>query len=373
MNNSNKWIKVLFVTVLLFQAAGIFAGGTDGLKVIRDPKPNMSEGRYIPLEEVGTVDEDLGNDNFIFSPFSFTSDRQKNVYVYDDLQKKIFQLDKDFKLLKSFGNKGFGPGEFSGGSGRNPVRLNIGADGHLYANDFRARKVIVFSPDGRYMNEYHYERNSNKVKRPIVDREGNLYIYTLSENRVTGFINQEKSPLVTMGPLQDIFSFLYARPAFLDNPQNRRYKYDLVSTALEMPMADMTPASRVIFFFPNSSTLYVLDKGKVIHRSELWPKDALEYHKKNLPAVMKQSKDVVRNMFINLFADDESETFYLQLGRNEDKGINALYKFDLKGKLLSVFYIKYGPSSAFTLFRLRHNGGFLAIKDDKINKYKEKT
>lgn len=365
-------VKKVFTALLVATAlagAGLYA---QEVKVIKDPLPNMTEKRYIQLEETGTIDEDLGNDEFLFSPYSVTTDKDKNVYVYDNMQTRIFKLDKHLKLLKSFGGKGIGPGEFNGGASRNPVPLNIGADGLLYANNFRGFKVISFTTEGKFVKEYRYGKGNWKVRRPIMDTAGNLYIFTLDENDTVVIRNQHKQPFVTFGHVRDVFSFLVAKPGYLEHHRTRRHRHNLASTVVELSSLAMTPSGKVLVFFSTSSTLYVLDKGKIIHKCNLLPKDALEYYKESLPKEMKKSKDMIKTLFYNLFADDEEEAFYLQMGRNEKKGINALYKFDLKGKLLNVLYMPDNGTRAFTMFRAKHNGTYLAIKDEKITKYKEK-
>ncbi|HLP46859.1 MAG TPA: hypothetical protein VK469_12975 [Candidatus Kapabacteria bacterium] len=362
--NINK--KLLAVSFILL-GAGLFAAE---LKIIPNPEPNMTENRYIELVEIGTIGEELGNDQYLFSPFSITADKQKNLYIYDNLQAKIFKLDKDFKLITSFGKKGNGAGEFKGNS-RIPVYLKMGADGYLYANDLIGFNVISFTTDGKYVNEYRYGEK-RKVKQPIVDVKGNIHIFTINADDIIRFNNQQEKPLLTICTGAEAFSFLLAKPAYLENIKAADYRFNLISAMLELPLYVNTVSGKLLVYFPNSSALYVADQGRITYQTYLWPKDALENYKKLLPQEMRKSNKIIKTMFFELFPDNEEDAFYLQLGHNEEKNINALYRFDVKGKLSKVLYVKDNYPLEFTRFIFKYNDLYLAIKDEKIKKYKEK-
>jgi hypothetical protein len=87
--------------------------------------------------------------------------------------------------------------------------------------------------------------------------------------------------------------------------------------------------------------------------------------------LLKQNKESFRKLFNKLLVDEDNDTlFYLQLGRNKKRNINALYQFNLKGELLKIFYVRLKAPS-FTRFELKKNNLFYAIEDEKITIYKE--
>lgn len=341
------------------------------LKIIVNPQPNMTENGYIELIEIGTIEEKLGNDQYLFNPFSIAVDKQKNIYIYDNLQAKIFKLNEDFKLVTSFGKKGTGAGEFKIGYNI-PAYLKMGADGYLYANDMAGFNIIGFTTDGQFVKEYHYGKKKHRIKQPIIDAKGNIHILTIDSNDNILFNNQQEKPLLIIGNGPEVFSFLLAKPAFLENIEAEYYRFQLTSTILEMPIYNTVVSGKLLIYFPNSSALFVTDQNRIISKTYLWPKDALKNHKILLTEAMKKSKEVVKPMFSNLIPDTEEDAFYLQLGYNEEKNINALYRFEIKGKLSKVLYVRDNYPSEFTMFILKYNDLYLAVKNEKIKIYKEK-
>jgi hypothetical protein len=364
---------LLTVMFLAVQALTVTAGETAGVRVIKNPRPTTTEKQYVRLIESGSIDEDLGNGQFLFKPKSCTADKSGHLYVYDGLQAKVFRFDRDLKPVTSFGSEGRGPGEFSGTGKTQPVYIKIAADGNLYANDLKARKVLVFKPDGRYIKDIKYGM-MGALKKPLVDAAGNLHVLTVDDRHIIRLATPAKQTLFTLGAIKDTFFYLFHNTEVWQNiPQGRR-KYYLHATLLELNRADMTKDGKILLYFPTGSLLIVMKEGKILQRIKLWPKEALAFHEKNLPQVMKQGKGSFRDMFFNFFVDeDDPNLFYLQLGRNREKKINLLYQFHLNGKVLKVFFIPYNQGDRFTLFKFKHNGRFLAVREEKIIFFKEET
>jgi hypothetical protein len=77
-------------------------------------------------------------------------------------------------------------------------------------------------------------------------------------------------------------------------------------------------------------------------------------------------------MFSNLFVDEGNDhVFFLQFGRDEKKGINALYQFNDSGQLMKVLFVKFNEKSPRARFKLKKDDRFYAIERDKIAVYKE--
>lgn len=359
-----------FTAVLLLALAlNAVNGMAATIKIIDKPVPNMVESRFIALQPYASLDEDLGNDLILFYPRSFTADKDGNIYTYDSLQAKVFKFDKELKLITVFGAKGRGPGEFSGTGKTRPVKLNIGPDGNLYANDIMARKVLVFSPQGRFIRSLVYGLNRT-VKKPVLDNQGHLYLYTVNDHELIQLKTLDNSRILNIGTIEDTFQYLYYKPGLWEDTP--RHKYFLYATVLEMLAMDRTGDGKILLYYPTDSTLIIIDNGKIIKRVKLWPRDALAFHKHHLPEVLKVDKAASKNMFYNLFIDsDTPNLFYLQMGRDDIKKKNLLYQFDTNGTLKNVFYVPYKSRDPFTLFRLKVNGRFLAFRDEKIELYTE--
>lgn len=365
--------KLLSITIQVFMGLLLSTAAFGGdVRVIKEPVPNMVETRYLPLHQSGSIDEDLGDDRFLFSPKYFTADTQGYWYVYDDLQAKIFKFGKNLKVVTCFGSKGSGPGEFSGIGRTRPVYIKIGDDGHLYANDARAKKVLVFTTDGRFLKNYYYGP-AGMLKLPVADKQGNLHVLTLNGQDQLSYVTPDNRLLYSVGNLKDVSRFLCFEPAYVREGNQKQQRYFLRLAAMEMNLIDLTGDGRILSYSQGDSTLMVMKGGTVLKRVKLWPKHALAIHKKNLPEYMDRKKGAYKNMFYNLFTDaDDAGLFYLQLGKDEDKLMNCIYQFGLDGNLKKVFYIKYKEGDPFTLFRLKQNGRFLAVREEKIITYKEK-
>ncbi|MCP4214790.1 MAG: hypothetical protein GY765_09035 [bacterium] len=333
------------------------------IKEIKNPKANMIEKDYVELHETGVLSEDLGNDRFLFHPFSFAGGVDGHIYIYDILQAKILELDENQKLVRTLGRLGTGPGEFSGTGNMHPVQLKRGTDGRLYANDLKARKIVVFGTNGKHIKDIPYMEI--EVKKPIVDEANNIYFITADAKDIVRLENTGGTCDVAIGPMSDTTSYLYNIPPYLTNRKESKKLHR--DTVLQMIQLESTPGSEQLAYYPSSSTLYVIKDGKLVRKTDLLPKTALAAHKRKLEDLQARYKDAYRHMFFNFIVDrDEKDIFYLQFGRDEEKGTNTLYKFNTAGKLLKVLYFKYDKSSPFTLFRLKHNGRFLAVRDDKV-------
>ncbi len=62
---------------------------------------------------------------------------------------RIFKFSKDGKLLKTWGRRGTGPGEFD-----QPHALALDSKGRLYIGDRSNNRIEIFDQDGRYITEW---------------------------------------------------------------------------------------------------------------------------------------------------------------------------------------------------------------------------
>jgi hypothetical protein len=115
----------------------------------------------------------------------------------------------------------------------------------------------------------------------------------------------------------------------------------------------------------------VIKNKKVVKKIRIWPEEALASYKTEIIELLKQNQEAFKKLFPRLFVDEDNNTlFYLQLGINKKRNINALYQFNLKGELLKILYVRLNKPS-FSSFELKKNNLFYAIEDEKIIIYKE--
>jgi len=364
-------ITLVLLSVLLFLPE--FGLSESQFKIIKDPKPNLKEKNFIRLEKVGEINEDLGNKEYLFRPYSAAMDRENNLFVYDPLQAKIFKFDADFKFIKSYGSVGKGPGEFSGTGRMHTVDLNVGLDGRLYGYDHMARKVLVFDTDLKYIDQIKIKPDlSFSFRIPVVDKEGNLIYQEFREDKLVVF-NQKEKVLLTIMNKEKKKEYLFVEERIHDlrtnkvipPMTNRPFKYGAHEISMEI-----TQDAKLLVLFTNSGAFYVKDfKGmKAAPHFYIWPEQAI----KKVKADYENDEIGNRLLFRRIFVDrDQCEFFYLGFGGIEDIGRYCIYKMDINGTLVGVLYIPFSDKELYPRLLLKQNNLFVMREDEKIVFYKE--
>ena len=103
------------------------------------------------------------------------------VYVADEFNHRIAVFSQEGELVRTFGSKGGGKGEFD-----SPIGLATSLDGHhLYVSDQGNHRVQVFTLDGQYVREF----GTNQFKRPglAVTSDGSVLVADRDNNCVAVF------------------------------------------------------------------------------------------------------------------------------------------------------------------------------------------
>jgi DNA-binding beta-propeller fold protein YncE len=108
-----------------------------------------------------------------------------NLYM-TDLSQRVSEISPQGKVLRRWGRRGRGPGEFDfvPGDLSAPLDVNasiaVGPDGKVYVSDSGNARVEVFSADGRFIREFgRFGRGKADFLSPfdlVVDRSGNVYV-----------------------------------------------------------------------------------------------------------------------------------------------------------------------------------------------------
>ena len=119
MHNSFRFLRTIFAVLVI-----LFFGSTLAAELV--PMPNLVNPNIIEADD-------------------------SHIYITDDTKIHIYNR-KNFKLIKSFGKSGEGPGEFMGsiGSGRAPLDLDVAVDKLLVSS---MGKVTLYSKDGKFLQE----------------------------------------------------------------------------------------------------------------------------------------------------------------------------------------------------------------------------
>jgi hypothetical protein len=352
----NLLIASSLVTGLLLVFPWLLAGE---YKIIENPKANMVEKEYVKLVKIKEINEDLGKDEYLFKPALLTLDNTGNLYIYDLLQTKIYKLDSSLKFLKTISGKGQGPGEISPGSFGLHCYIKIGRDGKLYVNDAISQKIMTFNKDGDFLAELKIRevKFSKTFGGPVVDEAGGLYIPGVEKDEIALYDGNFKKR-VTIAAKDELLTYLFEAPPF-------HLPYIKDTCAL-----DITKDSVVLFYFQNSSVLYMFKKGKQLKNFSILPGEALENYREVRDSFSKSKKKSYIHMFPHLFVDDdEADRFYLSRGIDKKGNIYALYQFDLNGHLLKVFYIE-ADKGILPLFLAKKNYRFYVIEIDQDGEFR---
>jgi len=146
---------------LILSAAVMCASGACSLDETGKPDNTVSLQVYqnvLPpavdpyvIEKGAVFGRDQGDDTYLWinpSPHCVADDG--NLYVLDARQTKAYIMTPQGELLRTFGKKGQGPGEFS-------VLQDLTLfEGHLYTNDPFNRRVTVMDTEGKYLSSHTF-------------------------------------------------------------------------------------------------------------------------------------------------------------------------------------------------------------------------
>jgi hypothetical protein len=343
---------VLFCVMMCFLGITGFSAGVD---VIKNPKPTVTEKDMLTLEVYKTLNEELGDDQFLFSPGSLSV--RKFIFVYDRAQARIYKLDKELKLVTFFGRKGQGPAEFYGTGKYAPVFLKIGQDNNLYAHDYRPRRILGFSPDGKPIASVNHKKSY--LTNPIVDKNGSVLLAFLRNGKIV--IESAKGKIIGEFTVPgEYLNYLFAPP-----PSTQLKKPEIfIESAVK---CSFTADSKLLLFLKKFSTLVIVTDNKVSGTLKLWPAGALKEYKKQLTALLSKKNPSYAPMFARIIPDqDNKDVVYFQQGSssyNGKKG-DTLFAFNLKGELLKTYFIPF--DSGRVIFFDKRDNIFYAVHGGEV-------
>jgi sugar lactone lactonase YvrE len=106
-------------------------------------------------------------------PTDVTWDPAGNIYISDGyVNSRVAKLDKNGEWVKSWGQRGKGPGEFN-------LVHSIAADaqGNIYAADRNNRRIQVFDTEGTYLREIKIDVPFDENAKPAIGNKPDLTNY----------------------------------------------------------------------------------------------------------------------------------------------------------------------------------------------------
>lgn len=367
-NYFNFDFKILYFLIVVTIIGGSFCISADKLLEIgfeKSPKFNCTEKEYKPLAEVMSCSGNFGKE-YIFDPWSLCVDNEGNLFGYDRLSSRIFILNSELSLLRIFGKKGNGVGDFSGSGIMAPVYLLVKNE-FIYANDVIAKKVMVFDKKGNFKRKVSYHARQVKADcKPIVDDKENI-LFIGAENDGISLMNEKMQTIGNLKIKKEFYYYLFKKNDSMLNLDNT-FKSGLMLGEI---MFEVAKDGQLIILFKPSSTLEIcnLSDPALMSVSRLLPRDALHAYEKELK---EMKKEYFKEMFFLIFVDNnEKDKFYLQYGRNIENGKNCVYQFSTSGKLNKVLYVKSNKGDGFVRFFCKKNEMYFGITDKKIKIFME--
>lgn len=140
----------------------------EGIRTVLNPGyPKEGVIRCALQEELTIGGEGGGAESVLNRPQYLDVDAQGNIFVLDwgDVDFKVFAPDG--RLLRKFGKKGQGPGEFD-----TPASFDLGVDGRIFLLSGRQNQVIVLDGDGKYVSSFRVDGYCSDVR---VDGRSRVY------------------------------------------------------------------------------------------------------------------------------------------------------------------------------------------------------
>jgi len=169
----------------------------EGIRTVVNPAfPKEGIIRMALVEELAIGGEGGGAESVLNRPQFLDVDAAGNFYVLDwgDVDFKVFSPDGG--LLRTFGKKGQGPGEFD-----IPAFFSLAADGRIFLLSGRQHQMIVLDGAGNYLSSFRLEgfckalgvddRNRVYYSQMLTPETGGGGEFELIQNRMALFRSDE--------------------------------------------------------------------------------------------------------------------------------------------------------------------------------------
>jgi hypothetical protein len=182
----------------------------DGVRTVVNPAfPKEGVFRYALQEDLTVGGEGGGAESVLNQPQFLDVDAQGNIYVLDwgDVDFKVFAPDG--RLLRKFGKKGQGPGEFD-----IPAYFVVGADGRIFLLSMRHHQLTTLDNAGKYLSSFRVDGSCRSLG---VDSQNRIYYsqllypeaggeeYELVQNKMALFKTDELGRVkVRLGEFLDV-------------------------------------------------------------------------------------------------------------------------------------------------------------------------
>lgn len=210
-------MKHLTALTLALLTVAAFAG-----EVVKNGTTPKGKAKTLTYKQEWRVDSANSNEHFIWNGASVTAttNSQGNVFVLDNGNNRVIQLDATGKFVRQIGREGDGPGEF-----RQPTNISMLNDQSFIVTEYRVglNLISVFDKDGNFLR--HIDANNkgkyllNSYFSPTGKMLGATYMFNNEAgelNMAYGLLDTEIKPLmqVETNPIPRFQPNRVAEPSF---------------------------------------------------------------------------------------------------------------------------------------------------------------
>ena len=337
--------SALFLTFICFscnQQETEWKGAVEkvnGVEIVNNPVEPIYGINALSLEEEICIEGEKNSDEPLFIRVrAIQVDDEGNIYVLDSSACTIKVFNKSGILIREFGKKGQGPGEF-----QNPIDLDFLADGNLVVCDGATKRILFFSIQGEFLKDI-----SPKKYPPFrigADSFGNIYgTYIL--------IMPEVNRLM-IGKFDDNLELITNLVAF----EEKRLPRNVFDMQRPRFWGTVTRDGHLIWGIPSKYELHILNQDGIEVRKiikDYFPKKITETEKewliKNEFRSTRKAPEGYELKFPKdynpyqwkFFADDEGRII---IGTTERSGDGRHYYdiFDSDGRFITKILLRYRP------------------------------
>ena len=303
----------------------------DGVTTVyntRVPVPLDGFSTQATLKEDLIIGEESGKEDHWFSYLNYLAvDEAGNIYTLDPKDIRIRVFDSGGKLLRAFGKKGQGPGEFQG-----PGYMVITPDGQLFVSDVLNRRLTYMTPEGELDRIISLKTLPRGAFKP--DSKGFLYRHTIQS--VNEMRQQE---LVKHGPDLD--------PVLKLHSFKRKQERGVFETYPIVYIYDVTQDDHFVWLLMSTYEIHVVDpSGNTIRRIKKDHED-IKVTKADKDRFLKTQPQSFRDRFRIEFPEyypvcsrqrvDEKNRIYIRTYAKDSKGNHIVDEFDSEGRYFSRF------------------------------------
>lgn len=304
----------------------------DGVIVVKNPKEPMYSENVVSLKEELSIGEAEGRKEYMFSQIrNIAVDDEENIYVLDRKEFHIKVFDKDGEYLRTFGEKGQGPGELN-----RPSSILITPQNEIMVED--SRVLHFFTLQGEFIKSL----SAAKIQffgRTSMDSQSSIYA-------MTGTINMEKG--ISTYELKKFDSNLNFLNTVASIPGPKAGKpFDPF-----MPLFfwKIYGNDTIIYGYQKNYELLVFNpEGKLIKKivKKHTPLKITEEEKEESPGdslpPLKYALSQFHTAFYTFSLDDEGRIIVQTWEKTEDRERYYYDVFDPEGKYIATVSFKFRP------------------------------